>query len=144
MEEQAGFPLLDAILLLHRSLGLMSELSLALLLPFSPLLRSVLDNTKLALTNFLEGRTVHSFLSVHSLWSRRYYGTFSSCLDLVIHLWRCLRASSGRSLCLLRSVDSLYTERLPGLHSSRHSCLVATRFPLCGCPLFSLAEEMAH
>ena len=68
---------------------------------------------------------------------------------LVIHLWRCLGASFGRSLCLLRSVDSLYTERLgvpglPGPHGSRHSCLVATRFPLCGCPLFSLAKGMAH
>ena len=80
MEEQAGFPLLDAILLLHRSLGLMSELSPALLLPFSPLLRSVLDTTKLALTNFLraglctvcglDGTTVHSLpgwtLVIHS------------------------------------------------------------------------------
>ena len=81
MEERAGFPLLDAILLLHRSLGLMSELSPALLLPFSPLLWSVLDTTKLALTNFLEGQTVHRFLSVHGLWSRRYYGTYSSWLD---------------------------------------------------------------
>ena len=68
---------------------------------------------------------------------------------MVIHLWQCLRASSGRGLCLLRSVDSLYTERLgvpglPGPCGSRHSGLVATRFPLCGCPLFSLADEIAH
>ena len=75
LEERLGFPLLDAILLLHQSLGLMSELSPALLLLFSPLLRSVLDTTKLALANFLEGQTVHN------LWSRRYYGTFSSWLD---------------------------------------------------------------
>ena len=81
MEEWAGFPLLDAILLLHQSLGLMSEFSPAFLLLFSPLLRSVLNTTKLALTNFLEGPMVHRFLSVHGLWSRRYYGTFSSWFD---------------------------------------------------------------
>ena len=68
---------------------------------------------------------------------------------MVINLWKCLRASSGRGLCLLRSVASLYTEHLgvpglPGPHSSWLSCLLATRFPLCGCPLFSLAEEVAH
>ena len=36
---------------------------------------------------------------------------------MVIHLSRCLRASSGRGLCLLRLVASLYTEslRVPGL-----------------------------
>ena len=88
MEERAGFPLLDAIVLLHRSLGLMSELSPALLLLFSPLLRLVLDTTKLALTNFLEGPTVHRFLSVHSLWSRQYFGTFSSWLDFGYPLMR--------------------------------------------------------
>ena len=138
MVRWTGFPLLDAILFLHRSLGLMSELSQALLLSFSPLLRSVLNTMKLALPNFLECQTVHRFLSVHSLWFRRFYGTFSSWLDYGYPLVEGLRASSGRGLCLLRSVDSLYSERLgvPGLlspHGSRHSCLVVTKFPLCGC-----------
>ena len=81
-------------------------------------------------------------------YSGKYVNIYFN-MKITYPLMRGLRASSGRGLCLLRSVDSLYTERLgvpglPGPHGSQHSCRVAMRFPLCGCPLFSLAEEMAH
>ena len=68
---------------------------------------------------------------------------------MVIHLSRCVRASSDWGLCLLRSVASLYSKSLgipglPGPHGFWFSCLVAKRFPLCRYPLFSLAEEVAY
>ena len=55
-------PLLVAGLLLHRSMGLLSETSPTFHLPPSPLLRSLLDDTNLALPKFLEDQTVHGFL----------------------------------------------------------------------------------
>ena len=81
----------------------------------------VFFTAKLALSNFLEGQAVHRFLlctfcarSVVStvLW----YLLFLVGL-MIIHLSWCLRVSSGRGLCLLRSVASLYTVSLgvPGL-----------------------------
>ena len=56
----------------------MSETSPAFHLPTSPLLRSFLDNTNLALSKFLEDQTVHGFLPVPSRRHRRYYHTSSS------------------------------------------------------------------
>ena len=68
---------------------------------------------------------------------------------MVIHLSRCLSAAFGRGLCLPRSVASLSSGSLgvpdlPGPHGFWVSCLVATRFPRCVYPLFSLAEEVAY
>ena len=56
---------------------LQSELSLALHLPLSPLLRSLFEDTNLALSKFVEDQTVHGFLPVPSRHHRRYYRTFS-------------------------------------------------------------------
>ena len=61
--------------------GLMSDFSGIIVAFVSPLLRLFSFATKLALANFLEGQTVHRLLSVHGLWARRYYGTYSSWLD---------------------------------------------------------------
>ena len=61
-----------------RNYGLMSETSQAFHLPTSPLLRSLLDDTNLALSKFLEDQTVHGFLPVPSRRHRRYYRTSSS------------------------------------------------------------------
>ena len=46
--------------------GLMLESSPAFHLPTSPLVRSLLDDTNLALSKFLEDQTVHGFLPVPS------------------------------------------------------------------------------
>ena len=56
----------------------MSETSPAFHLPTSPLMRSLLDDTNLALSKFLEDQTVHDFLAVPSRRLRRYYRTSSS------------------------------------------------------------------
>ena len=56
----------------------MSETSPAFHLPTSPLLRSLLDDTNLALSKFLEDQTVHGFLPVPSRRHRRNYRTSSS------------------------------------------------------------------
>ena len=56
----------------------MSETSPAFHLPTSPLLRSLLNDTNLALSKFLEDQTVHGFLPVPSRRHRRYYRTSSS------------------------------------------------------------------
>ena len=56
----------------------MSETSPAFHLPTSPLLRSLLDDTNLALSKFFEDQTVHGFLPVPSRRHRRYYRTSSS------------------------------------------------------------------
>ena len=56
----------------------MSETSPAFHLTISPLLRSLLDNTNLALSKFLEDQTVYGFLPVPSRRHRRYYRTSSS------------------------------------------------------------------
>ena len=57
---------------------LMSETSLELHLPTSPLMRSLLDDTNLASSKYLEGQTVQGFLPVPSRRHRRYYRTSSS------------------------------------------------------------------
>ena len=76
LEERASFSYARCNPLLHRSLGFNVGVSPALFLPIlSPLLRSFSFTTKLALSNFLEGQ------AVHGLWSRRYYGTYSSWLE---------------------------------------------------------------
>ena len=56
----------------------MSEISPAFHLPVSPLVRSLLDDTNLALSKFLEDQTVHVFLPVPGRRHRRYYRTSSS------------------------------------------------------------------
>ena len=56
----------------------MSESSLAFHLPTSPLVQSLLDNTNLALSKFLEDQAVHGFLPVPGRRHRRYYRTSSS------------------------------------------------------------------
>ena len=56
----------------------MSEVSPAFTLPASPLVRSLLDDTNLALAKFLEDQTVHGFLPVPGRRHRRYYRTSSS------------------------------------------------------------------
>ena len=56
----------------------MSETSPALTLPIFPLVRSLLNDTNLALAKFLEDQTVHGFLPVPGRRHRRYYRTSSS------------------------------------------------------------------
>ena len=56
----------------------MSEASPVFHLPTSPLIRSLLDDTNLALSKFLANQTVHGFLPVPSRRHRRYYCTSSS------------------------------------------------------------------
>ena len=56
----------------------MSETSSAFHLPVSPLVRSLLDDSYLALSKFLEDQTVHCFLPVPGHRHRRYYRTSSS------------------------------------------------------------------
>ena len=58
--------------------GLQSESSLALHLPLSPLLGSLLEGTNLALAKFVEDQTVRRFLPVPGRRHRRYYRTSSS------------------------------------------------------------------
>ena len=78
MEEPAGVPSARCKTSLASIYGLMSETSPAFHLPTSPLLRSLLDDTNLALSKFLEDQTVHGFLPVPSRRHRRYYRTSSS------------------------------------------------------------------
>ena len=78
MEEPAGVPLTRCKTSLASIYVLMSETSPAFHLPTSPLLRSLLDDTNLALSKFLEDQTVHGFLPVPSWRHRRYYRTSSS------------------------------------------------------------------
>ena len=56
----------------------MSETSPAFHLPTSPLMRSLLDDTNLALSKLLEDQTVHGFLPVPGHRHRRYCRTSSS------------------------------------------------------------------
>ena len=58
--------------------GLQSEPSPALHLPLSPLLRSLLEDTNLALSKFMEDQTVHGFFLVPNRRHRRYCRTSSS------------------------------------------------------------------
>ena len=78
MEEPAGVPSARCKTSLASAYGLMSEVSLAFTLPASPLVRSLLDDTNLALAKFLEDQTMHGFLPVPGCRHRRYYRTSSS------------------------------------------------------------------
>ena len=78
MEEPAGIPSARCKTSLASIYGLMSETSPAFHLPVSPLVRSLLDDTNLALSKFLEDQTVHGFLPVPGRRHRRYYRTSSS------------------------------------------------------------------
>ena len=78
MEEPAGVPSARCKTSLASTYGLMSEVSPAFTLPASPLVRSLLDDTNLALAKFVEGQTVHGFLPVPGRRHRRYYRTSSS------------------------------------------------------------------
>ena len=78
MEEPVGVPAARSKTSLAPIYGLMSESSPAFHLPTSPLVRSLLDDTNLALSKFLEDQTVHGFLPVPSRRHRRYYRTSSS------------------------------------------------------------------
>ena len=78
MEEPASVPSARCKTSLASIYGLMSETSPAFHLPTSPLLRSLLDDTNLALSKFFEDQTVHGFLPVPSRRHRRYYRTSSS------------------------------------------------------------------
>ena len=78
LEEPAGVPSARCKTSLASIYGLISETSPAFHLPTSPLLRSLLDDTNLALSKFLEDQTVHGFLPVPSRRHRRYYRTSSS------------------------------------------------------------------
>ena len=62
MEEPAGTPSARCKTSLASIYGLMPETSPAFHLPVSPLVRSLLDDTNLALSKFLEDQTVHGFL----------------------------------------------------------------------------------
>ena len=64
VEELAGVPSAWCKTSLASIYGLMSETSPAFHLPTSPLMRSLLDDTNLALSKFLENQTVYGFLSV--------------------------------------------------------------------------------
>ena len=79
MEKPAGIPSAQCKTSLASIYGLMSETFLAFHLPTSPLMRSLLDDTNLAMSKFFEDQTVHGFLPVPGRCHRRYYRTsFSS------------------------------------------------------------------
>ena len=78
MEEPAGIPSARCKTSLASIYGLMLETSPAFHLPVSPLVQSLLDDTNLALSKFLEDQTVHGFLPVPGRRHRRYYRTSSS------------------------------------------------------------------
>ena len=78
MEEPAGVPSARCKTSLASIYGLMTEVSPAFSLPASPLVRSLLDDTNLALAKFLEDQTMHGFLPVPGRRQRRYYRTSSS------------------------------------------------------------------
>ena len=78
MEEPAGVPSARCKTSLASAYGLMSKVSPAFTLPASPLVRSLLDDTNLALAKFLEDQTVHGFLPVPGHRHRSYYRTSSS------------------------------------------------------------------
>ena len=78
MEEPAGVPSARCKTSLASIYGLMTEISPAFSLHASPLVRSLLDDTNLALAKSLEDQTVHGFLAVPGRRHRRYYRTSSS------------------------------------------------------------------
>ena len=75
MEEPVGVSSARCKTSLASIYGLMSP---AFHLPTSPLLRSLLDDTNVAVSKFLENQTVHGFLPVPSRRHRRYHRTSSS------------------------------------------------------------------
>ena len=78
VEEPAGVPSAHCKTSLASAYGLMSEVSPAFTLSASPLVRTLLDDTNLGLSKFLEDQTVHGFLPVPGRRHRRYYRTSSS------------------------------------------------------------------
>ena len=78
MEEPARIPSARCKTSLASTYGLMSKTSPAFTLPVSPLVRSLLDDTNLALAKFLEDQTMHGFLPMPGRRHRRYYRTSSS------------------------------------------------------------------
>ena len=78
MEEPEGIPSARCKTSLALIYGLRSETSPAFHLPVSSLVRSLLDDTNLALSKFLEDQTVRGFLPVPGRSHRRYYRTSSS------------------------------------------------------------------
>ena len=78
MEEPASVALNHCKTSLAPVYGLQSEFSPALYLPLSPLLRSLLEDTNLTLSKFVEDQTVHGFLPVPGRRHWKYYRTFSS------------------------------------------------------------------
>ena len=76
--DRAGTPSTRCKTSLTSIYGLMSETSPAFHLPVSPMVRSLLDDTNLALSKFLEDQTMHGFLPVPGRRHRMYYRTSSS------------------------------------------------------------------
>ena len=64
MEEPAGVPSVRCKTSLASIYGIMTDISPAFSLPASPLVRSLLNDTNLALAKFLEDQTVHGVLPV--------------------------------------------------------------------------------
>ena len=93
--------------------GLQSESSPALHLPLSPLLRSLLEDTNLALSKFVEDQTVHGFLPILGRRHRKYYRTSSSSFPapyMVLITLEKVGESKKRSISLSHSqVSSLET-----------------------------------
>ena len=75
MEEPAGIVPNCCKTSLSPVYGLQSESSLALHLPTSPLLESLLEDVNSALAKFVEDETVHGFIPIPSRRQRRYYRT---------------------------------------------------------------------
>ena len=75
MAEPAGVPAARCKTSLASAYGSMSETSPSFTLPASPLLSTLLANINLALSKFLEDRTVHGFLPVPGRRHPRYYST---------------------------------------------------------------------
>ena len=78
MEEPAGIAPNRCKTSLAPVYGLQSESSLALHLPTSPLLKSLLEDVNSALAKFVEDQTGHGFIPILGQWHRRYYRTSSS------------------------------------------------------------------
>ena len=78
MEEPASVTLNRCKTSLAPIHGLQSDPSPALHLPLSPLLRSLLEETNLALSKFVEDQSVPGFLPVTGRHHRKYYSTPSS------------------------------------------------------------------
>ena len=117
MEKPAGVPLARCKASLASIYGLMSETSPAFHLPTSPLMWSLLDNTNLALSKFLEDQTVHDFLPVPSRRHRRYYRTSSSSFP------------GPYSVSPVPSPVFWTVDCSPGLHQGLRSCVSVGTLP---------------